>query len=117
MAAVVKQYAATALSAATNNFDRLCFLGSGTFGQVYAGVLDGKAVAIKRMGTAHRTQEMQRERMRDAKLRHDCLLPCLGMVRTRSGTSPAHALAHRLHMPRVRLACGSRALAPETQRC
>ncbi len=105
MAAVVKQYAATALSAATNSFDRQRFLGSGTFGQVYAGVLDGKQVAIKRMGTAHRTQEMQRERMRDAKLRHDCLLPCLGMVRARSPTVLERA-------SRVR-----HALAPKPQRC
>jgi hypothetical protein len=81
MASAVKQYEVAELSAATNNFHRGRFLGNGTFGQVFQARLDGAEVAVKRMGTRQRTEEMQAERERHARLRHDCLLPCLGMVR------------------------------------
>ena len=96
MAAEVKEYAVATLVAATKNFTR-GYIGNGAFGKVFSAKLDGKNVAIKRMETAHRRHELQRERLRDAKLRHDCLLPCLGMVRARSRT--LHARLPRAPAP------------------
>jgi hypothetical protein len=51
----VRLYSVAALNAATGNFEASGYLGNGYFGAVYKGMLDGVAVAIKRMGTAHRT--------------------------------------------------------------
>ena len=79
----VRLYSVAALNAATGNFEASGYLGNGFFGAVYKGMLDGVAVAIKRMGTAHRTAEMRRERERCATLNHRRLVPCLGMVRAR----------------------------------
>ena len=78
---VFATYDPAALAAATNNFDTAFFLGNGSFGQVYHAQLEGTSVAVKRMGTATRSAEVQTERMRQATLRHPRLLPCYGMVR------------------------------------
>jgi predicted Ser/Thr protein kinase len=74
----LKDYTVAALTAATNNFHTI--IGEGNYGSVYAGTLEGKAVAVKCLSTPHREQEMEVERKRSTLL-HERLVPCLGLVR------------------------------------
>lgn len=101
----VRLYSVAALNAATGNFEASGYLGNGFFGAVYKGMLDGVAVAIKRMGTAHRTAEMRRERERCATLTHSRLLPCLGMVRARASRRARQRSAARLQPYRRARVC------------
>ena len=108
----MKQYSVAALNVATRNFDGNGILGRGGFGIVYKGLLEGVAVAVKRMGTAHRTVEMRRERERCATLNHRRLVPCLGMVRAREPVCGPGSAAQACVATLPTCACAALSLAP-----
>ena len=70
------------LEAASNGWEKT--LGSGSFGTVYAGTLDGVRVAIKRFHAPDNRDPFNREVAVATVAQHDNLLRLLFMVRARS---------------------------------